>query len=223
MAHCLDRCRACFRCCFKFIRTIPASAAFIVAVAFSGLYHDSACAAMQGLHGIDKFYCDGRLISAGETRDEVIDKCGEPAWREVRTDEATEAGTDSSSPGETEEWIYDFGHNQLLEFLRFRNGRLVTIRTGNYGFGGSRAGDCDYGANLALGDSKLEVVAKCGEPTGGGTVSEAPLQPEGSVDRRRELLSKDQWVYDFGPDHFVHYLIFRHGRLMEIRSGGFGR
>jgi len=190
-----------------------------VAVLYASL-SGTASAALQGLHGAEKFYCDGFLVSPGETREEVVEKCGEPAWLDVRGDEGAEEG---SLPGETEEWIYDFGHSQLLEFLRFRNGRLVTIRSGVHGFGGSRGADCGYGANLTLGDSKLEVVAKCGEPTGGGTVGEEPMPPEGSEERRQELLAKDQWMYDFGPEKFVHYLIFRHGRLMEIRSGGFGR
>ncbi len=190
-----------------------------VAVLYASL-SGTASAALQGLHGAEKFYCDGFLVSPGETREEVVEKCGEPAWLDVRGDEGAEEG---SLPRETEEWIYDFGHSQLLEFLRFRNGRLVTIRSGVHGFGGSRGADCGYGANLTLGDSKLEVVAKCGEPTGGGTVGEEPMPPEGSEERRQELLAKDQWMYDFGPEKFVHYLIFRHGRLMEIRSGGFGR
>ena len=190
-----------------------------VAVLYASL-SGTASAALQGLHGAEKFYCDGFLVSPGETREEVVEKCGEPAWLDVRGDEGAEEG---SLPRETEEWIYDFGHSQLLEFLRFRNGRLVTIRSGVHGFGGSRGADCGYGTNLALGDSKLEVVAKCGEPTGGGTVGEEPMPPEGSDERRQELLAKDQWMYDFGPEKFVHYLIFRHGRLMEIRSGGFGR
>ena len=180
----------------------------------------NAHAFLQGLHGTEKFYCDGFLVSPGEKREEVVEKCGEPAWRDVRADEGAEEG---SLPGATEEWIYDFGHSQLLEFLRFRDGRLVTIRSGVHGFGGSRGADCGYGANLTLGDSKLEVVAKCGEPTGGGTAGKEPLPPEGSDQRRQELLARDQWVFDFGPEKFVHYLIFRHGRLMEIRSGGFGR
>lgn len=187
------------------------------------LFPGTGNGAIQGLHGAEKFYCNGTLINPGETREDVIEKCGDPAWRDVRSETGTdETPGEEASAEETEEWVYDFGHSQLMEFLRFRNGRLVTIRTGIHGFGGARGGDCGYGANLSLGDTKLEVVAKCGDPTGGGTVGEI-LPPEGTPERRRELLAMDQWVYDFGPDRFVHYLIFRHGRVMEIRSGGLGR
>lgn len=184
----------------------------------------NADGAIRGLYGVEKFFCKGSLVNAGETQEDVLEKCGEPAWRDRRSQHGTDAGTGSGVPvEEKEEWVYDYGHSQLMQFLRFRNGRLVTIRSGIHGFGGSRGGDCGYGKNLALGNSKLEVVAICGEPTGGGTVGEAPLPPEGTAERRHELLAKDQWVYDFGPERFVYYLIFRHGRLMEIRSGGFGR
>ncbi|SNB45213.1 DUF2845 domain-containing protein [Geobacter sp. DSM 9736] len=182
----------------------------------------NAMSGPPGLHGIEQFACRGVPVEPGDTREEVIGKCGEPAWRDVRVETLEEEDLDNGLiSGVTEEWIYEFGHDQLLEFLRFRDGRLVTLHTGNYGFGGNRSGDCDYGGNLALGDSKLEVVAKCGEPLA-GQLGEDPSHHPGVEDRRAGILSSDEWRYNFGRERPVHYLSFRYGRLMEIRFGGFG-
>lgn len=198
------------------------SATLVALASAAPLFAESA---VQGLHGIERFMCHGSLIQAGETKEQVLAKCGEPAWRDTRTESFLEdvgKGPNVVSVT-TDEWIYDFGHNQLLEFLRFRDGRLVTIRSGNYGFGGFRNGDCGYGANLSLGDSKLEVVAKCGEPAAGGAGEDRIGETGDPEERRDAFMATDEWMFDFGPDHFMYYLTFRHGRVMEIRSGGYGR
>jgi hypothetical protein len=78
-----------------------------------------------------------------------------------------------------------------------------------------------HGASLTLGDSKLEVIAKCGEPAVGGFGVD-PSVGQRPDDRRASLLARDEWKYDFGRERHVHYLSFRYGRLLEIRTGGFG-
>jgi hypothetical protein len=32
----------------------------------------------------------------------------------------------------------------------------------------------------------------------------------------------DAWTYDFGPQRFVRFLTFEHGKLIQIDSGGYG-
>jgi hypothetical protein len=198
------------------------SAALLVLAPVPALRAESE---VQGLHGFDKFMCHGIPVREGETKKDVLSKCGHPAWNDSRAESFFEDVGNGRQPVTvtTDEWIYDFGHNQLLEFLRFRDDRLVTIHSGNYGFGGSRSGDCAYGANLSLGDSKLEVVAKCGEPSGAGTGDDRTGEIANIEERHQAFLAADEWTFDFGPDHLIYYLIFRHGRLMEIRSGGYGR
>ena len=32
----------------------------------------------------------------------------------------------------------------------------------------------------------------------------------------------DEWIYDFGPQRFVQYLTFEGGKLLRVKSGGYG-
>ncbi|MBN2468874.1 MAG: DUF2845 domain-containing protein [Deltaproteobacteria bacterium] len=92
--------------------------------------------------------CKGRLVSEGDTKFDVIVKCGEPVWVEKRTVTRIEKlhdrpyfhkyyGGRSSTvvvPVEIEEWMYNFGPRRFIQILRFENGRLVEIETGGYGY-----------------------------------------------------------------------------------------
>jgi len=55
-----------------------------------------------------------------------------------------------------------------------------------------------------LGDSKSDVLEKCGEPT------------------RKDGFQEYVWVYDFGSSNLVYYLTFSRDRLERIQTGGYG-
>ena len=55
-----------------------------------------------------------------------------------------------------------------------------------------------------LGDSKSDVLEKCGEPT------------------RKDGFQEYLWVYDFGSSNLVYYLTFSRDRLDRIQTGGYG-
>lgn len=33
----------------------------------------------------------------------------------------------------------------------------------------------------------------------------------------------EEWIYDFGPQRFIQYLTFESGKLINIRSGSYGK
>ncbi len=82
----------------------------------------------------------GKIISKGMSQYEVVGACGEPASRSViqkqdsialqPNDKAPSAVT---SVPQIEEWVYDFGPNQLIRILKFKDGRLVSTESGGYG------------------------------------------------------------------------------------------
>jgi hypothetical protein len=88
--------------------------------------------------------CSGRIISVGDTQDYVLDKCGEPTSIEEKTGELA-WGFRHRYPESHEElnhvireiqievWTYNLGSTQFIRYLKFRNGKLVDIRTGGYG------------------------------------------------------------------------------------------
>lgn len=105
------------------------------------------------------FRCDGKIVSVGDTKFDVIAKCGDPSfvdtWVEnrIQRDHYRELfpknGRDPRGELERrdyreplfieeyvviEEWTYNLGSNRFIRYLTFENGRLVRIRTGRYGY-----------------------------------------------------------------------------------------
>ncbi|MFY0569125.1 DUF2845 domain-containing protein [Archangium lansingense] len=80
------------------------------------------------------------------------------------------------------------------------------------------------------GASKSDVLTKCGEPmskdTRTETVSEKTKQKGQETDTTQErIVSKtiEEWTYNFGPRHFMQVVVFENGRLVDVRSAGYGR
>jgi hypothetical protein len=98
------------------------------------------------------FRCGTKVVSIGDTKAEVINKCGEPddvqVWevergrkRYYKSPETpdTTRGTSGKSYSSkvhvvVEEWLYNRGRHKFLRFLRFENGRLTKIEIGDRGF-----------------------------------------------------------------------------------------
>lgn len=80
---------------------------------------------------------EGKLLTTGDTTAEVVVKCGRPDTRDVWVDEVLSRTGPLRERKEfvtVEEWTYNFGPHQFIHLLRFRNGRLVRIERGGYGF-----------------------------------------------------------------------------------------
>lgn len=92
--------------------------------------------------------CQGRIISPGDRKYEVLVKCGEPddvesrevyeyRWKK-RHRGAAKGKYDESYrieiPILIETWTYDFGPTRLIRYLHFKNDTLVNITTGERGY-----------------------------------------------------------------------------------------
>jgi len=80
--------------------------------------------------------CGDRVISTGEKKAEVILKCGEPFYKDVRVEEVldwVDNGRLAKVSVTIEEWTYNFGPNRFMRIITFRNGTVVDIQTGGYG------------------------------------------------------------------------------------------
>lgn len=88
--------------------------------------------------------CQGRLVSIGDTKAEVLDKCDHPdkrdQWEEGHNrtisqiyDYKTEryiAPKRIEQPIRMERWTYNMGANKFIRYLYFQNGELIKIETG---------------------------------------------------------------------------------------------
>lgn len=85
------------------------------------------------------FRCGGRIIEAGQTQDYVRQECGEPSNIETRTERLER---DFNRKGyryvldenKIEIWTYNPGATEFVRYLTFKNGKLIDVRTGGYGF-----------------------------------------------------------------------------------------
>ena len=69
-----------------------------------------------------------------------------------------------------------------------------------------------------VGDSKIEVLAKCGEPTLKEEVGEDFTRER---DRRESRLSKryvEKWTYNFGSTRFIYVITIRDGKVIDIST-----
>lgn len=97
----------------------------------------------------DMMDCNGRIVSPGDALSQVRALCSDPDTaahhteiRSIRGPDrcTTHAGRTVCRPGdeivivvEVDDWTYDFGSNRFVRYLRFEQGRLVSIDTGGYG------------------------------------------------------------------------------------------
>jgi hypothetical protein len=93
------------------------------------------------------FRCGPKLVTIGDTKVEVLGKCGEPTFTEI-TSVVSEGGYRGHLPnGRTrdrvtqtiEKWTYNCGPHNFIKILVFRGGILKDVETGDYGYGES---DC---------------------------------------------------------------------------------
>jgi hypothetical protein len=95
----------------------------------------AALVLLPGAAVADSMRCGSRIVKDGDTIEEVLEVCGEPAKRErtwiQRAPQYELGGQYYSFPG-TEDvpvdlWTYDFGRNRLMRRVRFIDGLVVSI------------------------------------------------------------------------------------------------
>lgn len=87
------------------------------------------------------------------------------------------------------------------------------------------------------GDTTYDVRERCGEPTqatrrveqrvlrdyvAGPCVGAGAQLQCGRVIERVVDVVVEEWLYDFGPQQFIHYLTFEQSRLQRVNTGGYG-
>ncbi len=78
---------------------------------------------------------------------------------------------------------------------------------------------CPNGSLVSTGDSISEVSLKCDPPTSVVRRDE-PIE---TTRGKTAYVEVQEWTYNQGPNRFVYFLVFRGGRLSEVRSGDYGK
>jgi hypothetical protein len=175
----------------------------------------------------DSLRCGSRIVSTESIAPAVLAACGEPAYRDVWRyyDESY-----ARYVGDTEVWTYNFGPNQLLRILRFRNGKLNTIETDGYGFRAQPDGRCDP-TDIIDGLSKYRLLSYCGEPAAkreiGYLIADRPRdgEPPYSYGPRGRVFSpsyREEWTYNFGSRYLLRRVMLENGRVTDVQDGDRG-
>lgn len=194
----------------------------------------------------DSIRCPGGLVSAGDLKLDLLGKCG-PATLVERAQvkhvavvsggaapaavaAAAGSGAFAASSDGVETWTYDLGPGQLVRLVTVSRGRVARIETAGYGHAAPppraplRASRCDP-ATIDVGDTKLELLATCGEPAVKDAWEETRGQAAtagGAAEAVFVTATVELWTYDFGPDRFVRIARIEGGRVTAVESGGYG-
>lgn len=82
--------------------------------------------------------CGVYVVTEGDHAYSVLQKCGEPQYREERIEyrevrfRSGNLGTGMEQaqlvPIQVQEWLYNFGPNMFMQLIRLENGRVVEIK-----------------------------------------------------------------------------------------------
>ena len=183
--------------------------------------------------------CAGGLVALGDATVDLLGKCGAPTLREARADEvwvsarATDAAVKRTVLVTVERWTYDFGPQRFLMFVTVEGGKVVAIARGGYGYARSdpaavplRRATCEPSA-IRAGDAKLDLLARCGEPTVVDTRPASEVRvitdtAEGVAAGRRKAVELEVWTYDFGPQVLMRFAYLENGVVTRVETGSHG-
>jgi hypothetical protein len=190
----------------------------------------------------DSLRCDGGIVSVGDSKLDLLGKCGQPTLREEQAEERSRVRLDPAGravAGRTialavERWTYNFGPRQFVQHVTLESGKVTAVERGSYGYELEGRRDapaiprarCDQ-LSFHLGDSTFDLLARCGEPAlrdvkvvthTSGATSAGGATFDAAV--TTELL--EIWTYDLGPQALVRRLWFERGKLVRVETGGYG-
>lgn len=186
--------------------------------------------------------CDGGIVSVGDSKLDLVGKCGWPAFQEDLAGERTttvferrgQVAFNRSLTARTERWTYDFGPNRFIQIVLLEAGKILRIDRGGYGYGNApssprtpipRARCAD--PVFREGESPYEVLSRCGEPVFREVRVDVRTrvvrdEPAGAAQADSASVIVEVWTYDFGPGTFVRHLTFEDARLVRIETGSYG-
>jgi len=157
--------------------------------------------------------CDGRLVSPGDTKAELLLRCGEPTTQSiVGVIRATDDGSRVLT-AYVDEWSYPSAGTEPFRLLRFEAGQLVGE--------GIR---CDGGL-VRTGDTAAGVLEVCGRPVSRDSAATRDLpaapgrSPDGASPTDRAEILVLQWVYEMGEGQFAKIVTLEGGRITQIVDG----
>ena len=81
--------------------------------------------------------CGNNIVDVGDTKIQVLSKCGEPALKEEVGEDITrelDSRETRKAKRYVEKWTYNFGSTRFIYVLTIRDGKVIDISTEDKGF-----------------------------------------------------------------------------------------
>ena len=158
--------------------------------------------------------CEDRVIRTGDRAWELERACGSPDVIEsLRAVIAPDGGIAATR----ELWVYNFGPQRLIREVEVEDGRIVAIHRARHGYRSLPGGPCSP-TEIRRGMSRVELLAKCGEPDYRSRLPPRAVgrdsTPGGVVGPARE-----EWVYEFAPGGLPRVVMLEGGTVVRVEQG----
>jgi hypothetical protein len=183
----------------------------------------------------DSLSCAGGIVSLGDSKLDLLGKCGPPALQERDVEERSlvvkgAAGRRVIAP--VERWTYDFGRSRFIQVVTLVKGKVAGVERGGYGYAQEgaprerpRRAACEPAA-LDEGALALEILARCGEPAAVDAWDEEVRVVEklggDAVAGHSLTRTVEVWTYDFGRSQFLRFVRLEGGKVARVDTGGYG-
>ena len=192
--------------------------------------------------GDDSLRCDGGIVSLGDSKLDLLGKCGSPALVEERPVEFSQfsvlpgvGSAEQRSATTLEKWTYDFGPSRFVQIVSLELGRVVKVERGTYGYDANATSRdkapkiprarCDHLVPRE-GLTSFELLSRCGEPAmrevGLVTISSVVGGGRGGASVLSRTAPVEVWYFDFGPQVLVRRVTVEDGRVLRVETGGYG-
>jgi hypothetical protein len=202
----------------------------------------AAALAATGTARADSIRCAGGIVSTGDSKLDLLGKCGPPTLVEARTDEQLRfsstpdgrEGVGRRTSVTVERWTYDFGPQRFVQHVVVAFGRVEAVERGGHGHGAparpgaepiprARCGQLAF----REGERTYDLLARCGEPAVRDvkvvTRFAKVTSPDGTeTEAVAGTTTVERWTYDLGPRAFVRLVTLEDGRVVRVDTGGYG-
>lgn len=163
--------------------------------------------------------CGNQVIGKEMQDFQVRDRCGDPFWTESYTSYDVLGSHDTGQVTrevQFDVWYYNFGPNNFMHRLVFRDGILKQDDTLAYGVReiGTKCDPLMRFVDLSVG----ELVAFCGEPLSRRQNSDTIVNRLAPEYRRVREQRRELWTYDFGENRFLRQLQLVEGRVTSAKA-----
>jgi hypothetical protein len=169
--------------------------------------------------------CVNKIIPNGETSAQLEVQCGKATVKQKsRTEEIlVTVGKETQSQSKTteEEWFYNLGPSNFIRVFTLQNGKVSAQRTAGYGIDPEQTNSIPCSDQpINAGESVLEVMNKCGKPSGIRQRDDVKEQQIDANRVRRTAATIEDWTFNSGEGRLPRTVTFEYGKVISFRDGG---